>query len=237
MPRGNHDIKFFPGAVASIDRFRHAEVRRENDGRYDPPLDCAISIAESVVLAARKKTFGIAVVARRGKLRAARDRWRQETELCDFFGLPNRMTKRDFNRMARFFEKMDDRLSDGLRVRVRPFETGRHGRCRGTSHRSAYVSRIGGRLGINICPKWFTIDIGDDGPERQAAILVHELIHKLGLFGRGHPEQLEGRNPELIRAAKELARRDPDKAARNPDNFEAYVVAVAERRGLAAGCA
>lgn len=234
MPGGEHRIRFLRGAAKQID---HTLLGRDHiagdEGPYRAQLECALALAAHVVTDARKKTYSVSAKARLGSMRAARRQWRSERELVRFFG-DSALKKKQFRAIARRFRKLDERMGDGLRVRVRPNLSGPTGRCGGNRDRTAYVSRIGGRLGLNVCPKWFVIG-GTDGVGRQAGILVHEMAHKLGVFGKGHQEEFDGRNEAMFSEAEAFARRHARRARRNPGSYEAYVTWMIDEARIADG--
>lgn len=223
-----HKIKFFRNATEDINLVvRPDEPLTEDDLRNE--LETVLRVAKYAIIWGTKKSFGNATEATIGSLKKARRRWEAEPAFAKFFGIAPR-NKKGFKAMERRFQKLNNRLSRGLHVRVRPLRSGRTGRCE-RAERTSYVSRLAGGLSLNVCPKFFLVRV-IDGLERQSGIVVHEMAHKLGLAGKTHKQSFGGRLDEFLEGAEKFASVEPNKARRNPESFSAFVVFVIRERQL-----
>lgn len=75
------------------------------------------------------------------------------------------------------------------------------------THSTAYTSQLSRNKVINLCPYWLRCR-----SKQKAATIIHELVHKMGF---GHPEGTTFPSKAII-----LARVDPHKACKSPENFE-----------------
>ncbi len=124
--------------------------------------------------------------------------------------------------MERRFRKIRDRLAEA-EYSVRPHSSKNSGSCSGNSDISASANRLSAGKKVSICPKFFVVG-AVDGPERQAGIIIHEIVHSLGLLGKTHKKKFSGRNAALLRDARVWAHDHPQRARRNPDSYEAFTV-------------
>ena len=226
MPRGKHDIQFLRGSVDDIKEFRNRQDLEEEDFCSD--LEKALRIAKRAVTWASKRSLSYSMEWTLGSHQKARRRWEDDPAFKKFFGRAPK-NKQGFGAMERRFRKLETRMKRGLRIQVRPYRSGPTGNCTRSS-KAAYVSRVGSSLSLNICPKFFVVgSIEEDGVERQAAIIVHEMVHKLGLMGKTHKQEFKGKMNHFLQQAERFAAREPNKARRNPDSYEAFIGFVARR--------
>ena len=134
--------------------------------------------------------------------RKRRQAWRDNSRFVRWFGssklrrLTMRRTRARIRRLRREFDS-------GVRFSIIPCQTGRRSfLC--NPERVAYCSP-GTR--IKLCPSFF-----DKSPERQAAVIIHELCHKNGMI---HRQEATNRNKAL-----KLAVDRPILARKNPENYE-----------------
>lgn len=227
MPKRKHDIDFLRGSVQDIQDFLNRSDLSESE--FCHQLEAALKLADNIVVWAAKRTLAFSTESSLGSTKRARDRWEDESAFKRFFGRAPK-NKQGFNAMERRFRKLETRMKRGLRIRVRPHTSGPTGNCT-RSDKSAYVSRISSSLSLNICPKFFVVgNVDGDGIERQAAIIVHEMVHKLGLIGKTHKQEFKGKMKQFFEQAERFATNEPNKARRNPDSYEAFAGFVALHR-------
>ncbi len=85
-----------------------------------------------------------------------------------------------------------------------------------TGNTSAYVVPMVEGTKIHLCPAWIT-----GTPAQQSTVLVHELMHKLGVFGRPHF------GATGLASAVALAASSPKKARKSPENYRQLANALA----------
>lgn len=138
----------------------------------------------------------------RRRRRRRRDAWSGNADFVTWLGTSTRIPL--IRRARRRIRKLRRWLDRGRIVFV-AHDSGDRG-C-AVASRNAFVVLPRRPLRIHLCPNWF-----DRAPSRQAAILVHELVHELGF---PHPEGTTNQAEAL-----DLARRNSRKARRSPENYE-----------------
>lgn len=121
------------------------------------------------------------------------------------------------------------RLDKDILVKVRPSSGSDAGHC--TEGLSAFQESgpLGNRT-FSLCPRWFELK----PLQTRAIIMLHEMFHAMGSFGFTTDLKLDGKKVRSDVAARELARRQPGDARRNPENYEhffQYLIRVPSRIG------
>lgn len=136
-----------------------------------------------------------------------KDAWLKNERFKTWLG-EEKVTNEEIKDVRRRVKKIKDKIEKGIKYVVIKEQTGKnsHG-C--DSKTDAYVwGPIHGKK-IYLCPGWFQ----KYGRMERASILIHEIVHKLGLFGQGHHKA------ESYDEAKRLAKNNPKKARKSPENY------------------
>jgi len=117
--------------------------------------------------------------------------------------------------VRRRLRKLSNKVKKGVTYVIVTTQTGRGSHwCTGTA--LAYVVPMVEGPKIHLCPEWITRSAA-----AQSTVLVHEIMHKLGVFGRPH-FGATGRAGAIALAAS-----SPKKARKSPENYEQRAIALA----------
>ena len=151
----------------------------------------------------------------RGAIRRQRraDAWALNASFVLFLGA--RINNEEIIDVRRRVRKLYNRVHKDVTYVIVTTQTGPGSHwCIGTT--SAYVVPMVEGPKIHLCPRWIT-----QTPWAQSTILVHEIMHKLGVFGRPHF------GTTTRTAAIALAASSPKKARKSPENYEQLAVDLA----------
>ena len=124
-----------------------------------------------------------------------------------------RITNGEIIDVRRRLRKLSNKVKKGVTYVIVTTQTGRGSHwCIGTT--TAYVIPMAEGPKIHLCPRWITQTAAN-----QSAILVHEIMHKLGVFGRPHFGATN------LTTAVSLAASSPKKARKSPENYKRLALA------------
>ena len=201
--------------IASFERNTFESFRNLDRGDVEAIITADIARAQRMAATGLRHLRAILGANRNaGKL----DRWRRDALAPVYFGRVSRVGQ--IRSVHRRLERAHRRLRDD-RLHVRMREQ-RHGTTDTTSGRN-----VGGFLS----PRRFQLFPSFAGlePDDRAAVIVHELLHEWLTDQRIGDETVRGDSH-----ARRLASRDPEKARRNPENFEQFLLQVWADEGLEA---
>lgn len=236
----SNEIVFKGNAIQSIQAFTN------RPDLYDQ-REIEYVVRRSLTLATRN-LIGVQKIAlsfrtryklgKRGDRREVREEWNRNPAMRYLGPAPKKSS--NYKTVHRRLRKLVDRL-EKTKVTVRPASGSGSGTCSETAGKAAYAGRLTGGGNINICPKFFVAGKATDAPSladrlegnaRQSGILVHELCHTLGVFGKGHKEVHSGQTDEMLRAMRTWADNNGKKARANADSYEAMVTSLIIEEGL-----
>ncbi len=223
---GENRIIFVQGSLDDVNRQLPAS---EEAARDDPSgmVDAAVDRARQMTSRAVNQIDAIWRVS--NKKAALESAWKDNAAFCAYFGIDH-VKKRQIRALRRRLLKVNQWIGRGLKIKVRPANGPRSGRCKkggaGFNNRGKF-----GKRWINLCPVWFGVakkwEIPPD--DRRASIVAHEVAHSLaditgfGLWTVDLPKGGPKRGPK---EAREFARTNPKRARHNPENFEHALLAL-----------
>lgn len=143
---------------------------------------------------------------------ARSDAWQENGWFVKWLG-SDAVTNEEIVDVKRRIGKIKKRWEKGILYVVIQEQTGnRSYGCKGEDGMTnAYVTGPIHGEKIHLCPRWFSDEYSMD---QKAGILVHEVVHKLGLFGKSHHGAVSQGE------ALKLAREHPRSARKSPENYE-----------------
>ena len=198
-PHKMRTIRVKPGAKQALGFAPHAT------------LDQALERAREMTRTAQDRMEAIWANSRPNR---RRDAWRNDAAFATWFGTEE-LSKGQMKSVLRRIRRLRRRLHRHITFYVHPQTGPRSGRCSRPTQPNAYKIPT---PGVHLCPNfWVNLTTVD----QQASVIIHELRHRGGLPGSmshfGAPQPA---------AAQALARTDPKKARRNPENWENFMQAM-----------
>lgn len=192
-------------------------LKRLNEQTTDQRLDRAY--AKAIILSDRTLD-AIKNICKKTGINKREKAWKTDYQKAFqlYFGMGNNR-KLHIRRVRRRLNKLNKRLKRGIKINIRS-NTGKGSKRCKENNTIAGFNMTGpvGRRRFNICERALT---GSANVDIDAVLIMHELMHSMGLWGVT-TDQVDINDNVVISnaAALQLAVDKPRRARRNPENYE-----------------